>query len=61
MSNAELMGRLFYIAVTVLNLTIEEYGLCTEGEILTLYNIHRIVNGLAKGKHDTTIDDIIPF
>ncbi len=61
MSNAELMGRLFYIAVTVLNLTIEEYGLCTEGEILTLYNIHRIVNGLAKEKHDTTIDDIIPF
>lgn len=61
MSNAELMGRLFYIAVTVLNLTIEEYGLCTEGEILTLYNIHRIVNGLAKKKHDTTIDDIIPF
>ena len=60
MSNAELMGRLFYIAVTVLNLTIEEYGLCTEGEILTLYNIHRIVNGLAKEKHDTTIDDIIP-
>ena len=44
-----------------LNLTIEEYGLCTEGEILTLYNIHRIVNGLAKEKHDTTIDDIIPF
>lgn len=61
MSNAELMGRLFYIAVTVLNLTVEEYGLCTEGEILTLYNIHRIVNGLAKEKHDTTIDDIIPF
>lgn len=61
MSNAKLMGRLFYIAVTVLNLTIEEYGLCTEGEILTLYNIHRIVNGLAKEKHDTTIDDIIPF
>lgn len=61
MSNTELMGRLFYIAVTVLNLTIEEYGLCTEGEILTLYNIHRIVNGLAKEKHDTTIDDIIPF
>ncbi len=61
MSNAELMGRLFYIAVTVLNLTIEEYGLCTEGEILTLYNIHRIVNGLAKEKHYTTIDDIIPF
>ena len=61
MSNAELMGRLFYIAVTVLNLTIEEYGLCTEGEILTLYNIHRIVNGLAKEKHDTSIDDIIPF
>lgn len=61
MSDAELMGRLFYIAVTVLNLTIEEYGLCTEGEILTLYNIHRIVNGLAKEKHDTTIDDIIPF
>lgn len=61
MSSAELMGRLFYIAVTVLNLTIEEYGLCTEGEILTLYNIHRIVNGLAKEKHDTTIDDIIPF
>lgn len=61
MSNAELMGRLFYIAVTVLNLTIEEYGLCTEGEILTLYNIHRIFNGLAKEKHDTTIDDIIPF
>lgn len=56
-----LIGRLFYIAVTVLNLTIEEYGLCTEGEILTLYNIHRIVNGLAKEKHDTTIDDIIPF
>lgn len=60
MSPKELAGRLFYIGITVLNLRITEYEFCTEGEILTLYNIHRIVNGLAKEKREITIDDIIP-
>jgi len=60
MSEAEIMGRLFYIATSVLNLTPLEYSLSTEGQFLTLYQIHRYMTGLDKEPKETTIDDIIP-
>ena len=61
MNPSEFFSWLFYYAVTVLHLTEEMFMDATQGEIVTLLNIHKIYHGDAEEEKEVTIDDIIPI
>ena len=61
MSSDEFMARLFYIATSILGLSVNDFWLTTVGEIITLFNLSKIMNGDCKKMSEITIDDVIPI